>query len=249
MQPLINTTLSTFGMRDLHPLIVPHVHNLHRLSELADLSGWDVEVLHGYFDKHPEIRASYDWLQRCALPQVKGAFVVPYLSPEFCDRVCLEMIDKDFQRNADEEEEYQIDELVLGSEMADLYRTCAYLFDTAMVPVLHVAHCVEPACLTAIQVARYNPAGVAHGNWHMDADSDQTVVVTLNTGAFEGGGTELWIDADTVMHVPPLPKGHALVFLGKTTLHRGLHVPNGDRMLLVHWTELKQQEWADHTVQ
>jgi predicted 2-oxoglutarate/Fe(II)-dependent dioxygenase YbiX len=58
-----------------------------------------------------------------------------------------------------------------------------------------------------------------------------SVVVPLNTGAYEGGGTEFHNHGT----LAPLPSGHALIFPSFTHLHRGLAVTKGERYLLVFW--------------
>lgn len=39
--------------------------------------------------------------------------------------------------------------------------------------------------------------------------------------------------------VPQLPVGHAMLFQGSRTLHKGREVTEGARNLLVFWSELK----------
>lgn len=47
--------------------------------------------------------------------------------------------------------------------------------------------------------------------------------------------------ATTYADVPPLDKGHALLFSGKTVLHRGLNVDAGTRNILVYWCEYRAE--------
>jgi len=250
MQEITNSILRKVQNK-LHPDLLPHITPLTRLGEFGELCGWDYDALELYMQRHPVCRASLNWLLRQRVSEcLPTAYALPYLHPEFCQQLVLEVHDKDFAPNEYEDQAYQIDELVTGNEMPELFSILQAVFDIGMRPVLQCAHMQEPAQINSIQFARYNPQGVSHGNWHHDADSDQTVVVALNTGEFEGGGTELALDMLTCIEVPPVPTGHALIFLGKTTLHRGLYVPQGDRMLLVHWTELKgAYDYSDVSVQ
>ena len=68
------------------------------------------------------------------------------------------------------------------------------------------------------------------GSWHHDHSADITMVVPLNTGEYDGGGTEFWKKDSK-----PLPIGTALFFPSFHNLHRGLPVTSGDRYLLVFW--------------
>lgn len=236
----ITNSLLRDARNKLHPELLLRVRSLAQLGEYGELCGWDYDAIQLYFQKHPHIETAYNWLlQHRVSDAMPTAFAVPYLHPEFCKQLVLEVHDKGFAPNEYEDQAYQIDELVTEHEVPELFSILQAVFDIGMRPVLMCSHMQEPAEVRSIQFAKYNPDGVSHGNWHHDADSDQTVVVALNTGEFTGGGTELALDLNHCIEVPPLPVGHALIFLGKTTLHRGLYVPEGDRMLLVHWTELK----------
>jgi predicted 2-oxoglutarate/Fe(II)-dependent dioxygenase YbiX len=68
--------------------------------------------------------------------------------------------------------------------------------------------------------------------------ADISVVVPLNTGEYEGGGTEF----HGLGKLKPLPTGHALIFPSFTKLHRGLPVQSGDRYLLVFWLYNAQKQ-------
>lgn len=234
MQELTNSTLTCLNPKQLHPALREHIAGIAALAEIGQMMDWDVEAMANYTVKHGHVIAACSWLFNREV--VPGVFDIPYYSEEFCDQLLLELHDKDFARNAMEDSEYQIEELVLGQELPELYETCEALFAVAMQPVLALLFMQGESVLTSIQAAKYNPEEVSHGNWHFDQDSDHTVVVSLNPESFTGGGTELRTGPFTVQYVPPLPKGHALLFMGRTTLHRGLYVEQGDRMLLVHWT-------------
>ena len=91
-----------------------------------------------------------------------------------------------------------------------------------------------------IQIANYNIRDKQQGAWHHDASADISVVVPLNTGEYEGGGTEF--QGRGV--VEPLPTGSALMFPSFTHMHRGLPVQSGDRYLLVFWL-ISRPCWED----
>ena len=247
----ITNNLLRSARNKIHPDLLLRVKALAQLAEFGELAGWDYDALQLYFDKHPACLGAMNWLLQFRVSEcMPTAYAVPYLHPEFCKQLMLEVHDKDFEPNVYEDAAYQIDELVTEHEVPELHQILQAVFDIAMRPVLMCLHMQEPAEIRSIQFAKYNPQGVSHGNWHHDQDSDQTVVVALNTGEFTGGGTELALDMFNCIEVPPLPVGHALIFLGKTTLHRGLYVPEGDRMLLVHWTELKGQiDYSEESIQ
>ena len=82
-----------------------------------------------------------------------------------------------------------------------------------------------------VQLANYNPRGTSETTYHHDEDSAITMVVPLNTGDYEGGGTDFLFRGN----IPPLPRGHGLIFPAFTHLHRGEAVSKGDRYLLVYW--------------
>jgi predicted 2-oxoglutarate/Fe(II)-dependent dioxygenase YbiX len=91
-----------------------------------------------------------------------------------------------------------------------------------------------------IQIANYNIKDKKQGAWHHDSSADISVVVPLNTGDYEGGGTEFHGRGI----VDPLPTGSALMFPSFTHMHRGLPVKSGDRYLLVFWL-VSLPSWVD----
>lgn len=168
---------------------------------------------------------------------------IPYrfYPPEYCAKLVVEAqkFDQDvgYEPNEEEEPEFQINEFVLQHHCSQLAAGLEVLFNRAIVPISTVVHGQAGLLLTSIQMARYEPKGVSHGNWHFDDDSDLSVVVSLAPELFTGGGTDLRTGPVAKVHVPKLQTGHALMFHGKTTLHRGCHVDEGRRDLLVFWSE------------
>lgn len=60
------------------------------------------------------------------------------------------------------------------------------------------------------------------------------------TGHHTGGGTLVHAGPfENSVYVPQLPVGHAMFFNGKAHRHYGCAVTNGERNLLVHWSEIK----------
>jgi predicted 2-oxoglutarate/Fe(II)-dependent dioxygenase YbiX len=101
----------------------------------------------------------------------------------------------------------------------------------ALNPIFFYAFQRDCAEISSIQLANYNVKDKKQGAWHHDESSDMSVVVPLNTGEYEGGGTEF----HGLGKLSPLPTGHALIFPSFTKMHRGLPVVKGDRFLLVFW--------------
>lgn len=146
-----------------------------------------------------------------------------------------------FAPNSLEDKAYQIPEWTTQDQCPQLFRALRELHDAALAPVWMLIQGRTADVYNTIQFAQYNPKGTAHGNWHHDEDSDQTTVVSLNPEQFSGGGTQLRTSAVTYADVSPLDKGHALLFSGKTVLHRGLNVDAGTRNILVYWCEYRAE--------
>lgn len=172
-------------------------------------------------------------------------FRAALLSPAYCDALVKFSRGLHYKVNACEEEEFQIPEVVLGQEEPELYEA---LFQGVvrrhLVAMFFAALGRYPRSVASIQLARYSPANTAGGNWHYDDDSDLTAVIALNNPRdFNGGGTSFYNPIkDEVSYLPPLRKGHVLLFRGRWQLHRGEPVTRGERNLLVIWTKLESAE-------
>lgn len=165
---------------------------------------------------------------------VPDVYTLPLFSKKFCD-VLLDEVKHmeqtiDFSPNPQEDVLRQIPEIVFNEH-------CPELFDSLMTVVESV---VNPIFLNIwnrhvttgnIQIANYNLKDKKQGAWHHDADADISMVVPLNTGEYEGGGTEFFKRGT----IYPLPIGNAMLFPSFTHMHRGLPVQSGDRYLLVFW--------------
>lgn len=222
----------------LHSELRRHLPTLERMARALEESGYETHFI-------PEVRDNFSTLAWLEGYRIKGttAYTIPFLSPEYCDKLVVEArafeSTTGYEPNDEEDPRFQINEFVLQHHCSQLAAGLEVLFTRAIVPVSTVLHSQSDLLLTSIQMARYEPKGVSHGNWHFDDDSDCSVVVSLAPELFTGGGTDLRTGPMSKVHIPPLPKGHALMFHGKTTLHRGCHVDKGERDLLVFWSEYK----------
>ena len=162
-----------------------------------------------------------------------------YKVPLFRRHFCKLMMDEikhmqnefSFEMNKDEDELRQIPEIVLSERCPELYRNMWFIVQTVLNPIffsIWQRHC---GSIASVQIANYNLKDKRQGAWHHDESADLTVVVPLNTGKYEGGGTEFY----NYGIVDPLPSGHALIFPSFIHMHRGLPVDTGDRYLLVFW--------------
>ena len=160
---------------------------------------------------------------------------VPLFRRKFCKMLMkeIEHMQKEvgFEPNSDEDELRQIPEIVLREHAPELYRSMWFVVQTVLNPIFNAVwqrDCKDPA---SIQIANYNLKDKQQGSWHHDDSADISVVVPLNTGKYEGGGTAF----HNYGEIAPLPTGHALFFPSFTHLHKGLPVQSGDRYLLVFW--------------
>jgi hypothetical protein len=165
---------------------------------------------------------------------------VPLFSQEFCILLIDEMHNMTkhfaFEPNQEEDELRQIPEIVLYEKCPQLYHSLMQVVDRVINPILLS---IWNRCVTGgnIQIANYNLRDKKQGAWHHDASSDISIVVPLNTGDYEGSGTEFMRKGI----IEPLPTGNALIFPSLTHMHRGLPVKSGDRYLLVFWLVCKDE--------
>ena len=165
---------------------------------------------------------------------LKDVYTVPFFSEKFCSILLDEMHNLEdfygFIPNPEEDKLRQIPEITFQDNCPEIYNSLFQTIYTIGNPIFlniwnrHVNG-------GAIQIANYNLKDKKQGAWHHDASADISMVVPLNTGEYEGGGTE-FLNRGTV---EPLPTGHALIFPSFTHMHRGLSVKSGNRYLLVFW--------------
>ena len=168
-------------------------------------------------------------------------YTVPLFRRHFCKLLMkeIELMKREikFEGNDDEDDLRQIPEIVLLEHCPELYRNMWFVVHTVLNPIFNALwqrDCKDPA---SIQIANYNIKEKQQGAWHHDHSADISVVVPLNTGSYEGGGTAFHNHGS----LKPIPNGHALIFPSFTNLHKGLPVGTGDRYLLVFWLCDKQR--------
>ena len=115
--------------------------------------------------------------------------------------------------------------------MPEIYENMWFVVRSVLNPIFYSIWQRNCNGISSIQIANYNLKDKKQGAWHHDASADISVVVPLNTGDYEGGGTEF----HNYGSISPLPSGHALIFPSFTNMHRGLPVEFGNRYLLVFW--------------
>ena len=159
----------------------------------------------------------------------------PLLRRQYCKMLVEEIKEMKemglFEVNDEEDQLRQIPEIVLKDKVPELYRTMFFCVRSVLQPIffqLYQRYCAD---IASIQLANYNIRDKQQGAWHHDESADISVVVPLNRGDYDGGGTEF----HGAGKLKPLPTGHALIFPSFTKLHRGLPVARGDRYLLVFW--------------
>lgn len=180
-----------------------------------------------------------EFLNDCVVCHAPGVYSVAYLHPGYCKDIIHEVSKFKHEPNLEEPEEAQIPEVVLQNDHPVFYEVFRSFWHEVGVAYSKVLLNLDPQHLTSIQAALYRPSETPRGHWHVDQDSDVTLVVALNDDLL-GGGTMVhrgpFVDPVTVEQNLT---GWGMLFTGKTTLHYGLPVLSGDRHLLVHWSELK----------
>lgn len=168
----------------------------------------------------------------------EGAYTVPFMSQTMLNKILKYEAKTEYKVNDDEKYSVQIPEIVLGDRNPKLYELCQDLFIDMIIPLAQILYMHEVTAVNSIQLAKYTAdAEIAGGNWHADEDSTVTLVVNL-TKIKAGGGTILKpYGSGKEVIVPPLEPGEGFLFRGKYTQHKGLPVTEGDRKLLVFWTE------------
>jgi predicted 2-oxoglutarate/Fe(II)-dependent dioxygenase YbiX len=164
------------------------------------------------------------------------AFVVPVLSEEACAYLVQKSERYSWEENEQELPRFRIPEVVLREQDPQLEQELKVALFAALAPVTASIWGRLPDSYSSLQLTRYNPRGRDGGAYHIDATSDYTAVIALNDD-FTGGGTTIVDGLLGETTIPPVPKGFALIFDGKKTLHKGLAVTSGDRLLLTVWAQ------------
>ena len=167
-------------------------------------------------------------------------YTVPFFSEKFCSVLLDEKHNLEthfgFNPNPDEDDLRQIPEITFQDNCPQIFQSLMQTIYTIGNPIfLNIWN--RHVDSGGIQIANYNLKDKKQGAWHHDASADISMVVPLNTGDYQGGGTE-FLKRGTV---EPLPTGHALIFPSFTHMHRGLAVESGNRYLLVFWLKCNEE--------
>ena len=189
--------------------------------------------------KYRAMNGTEDLEQLPVKQHIKKIFPDIYRTPLLRRQYCKMLLDEIqemkeiglFEANDEEDVLRQIPEIVLREKVPELYRTMYFIVQNVLQPIFFQLYQRNCADIASIQLANYNIRDKQQGAWHHDESSDISVVVPLNSGDYDGGGTEF----HNAGKLKPLPTGHALIFPSFTKLHRGLPVARGDRYLLVFW--------------
>lgn len=229
-------------LHKLHPELRPYAQAMLDMTAWAADSNPDTDQLAAAIEGRPEWRDAYTWAN-CRLDfytATRGGnvYALPLLDPDYCKQL-IERAEAlgavaGYKPNPIEETPYQIPEIVLRHVDAELHNELAELLQM-LGAWFTLIYQNRPCTIGSIQFAKYEPNGTAHGNWHYDADSSYTAVVSLDPSRFEGGGTDVMTDPLNYVHIDPLPAGYVLVFNGQQIRHRGRAVTAGTRHLLVYW--------------
>lgn len=212
------------------------VRFIHKMSD----NQADPEEVKAWLKTNPvmenEYNAQIHRMRQSAIYAMGGPiYQVPVASKEYCNRLITKIAKYDFSVNPAEEPQFQIDEAMLPAVDPEAYA----MFYKEVAPVLNAYCLMMNSCnikdVETVQVAKYKPDRIKETAWHHDEVSDFTAVISLNPSEYEGGGTAMRMTPSEFIEVPPLPKGHALIFNGRSVQHRGLEVIRGERLLLVCW--------------
>lgn len=166
---------------------------------------------------------------------IPRVYTTPFLSAEFCKELLEESI-----RLSTKEDTFEVNPTEVGSvqvpefnfkKVPGVYNLIIRAVKENLVPIFNHLWGRAKYYEATIQIANYSPKEISEISYHFDSAGDVSVVVPLNTGEYEGGGTE-FLNRGIV---EPLPNGTALFFDSFTNKHRGLAVTKGQRYLLVMW--------------
>jgi len=203
---------------------------------------------------HPELYTYFsnpeEWERRFIRPEILGGdhelyieeeltniYTIPFFTEECCDLI----IDEAESCNCwtvDRHESYPTTDMTmitLGLQSTYEHLLKKYVWPLAM----KMYHLEEPEWLDLYSenfIARYHPYAQYHLGLHHDM-SQITVVVTLNTEDFTGGGTYFSNQKKQLKG----EKGHISIHPGQIThRHGGLPVLTGQRYIIVSFCQLKR---------
>jgi len=163
-----------------------------------------------------------------------SAWIVPVLSPEAADFLLEETQFLDWFPNEEEEQAYQIPEIILSEQAPYLDQLVKDALWRGLAPWIAAIYGRLPARYASVQMTQYHEDATHEGHFHIDQDSDYSAVIALNND-FTGGGTTIVDGLFGEFSIPPLPPGYALLFDGRRVFHKGNSVTSGTRHLLTVW--------------
>ena len=212
----------------LHPELVTWLPKLQDVIDQVSLQGLD------RVNDIWQQEGMYDFPMATWAP---GVYSFPFLNEDSCTYFAnlAYYASEDFKVNEVEGQPYQIPELVLLDKAPEAHWFARQLWLEALKPMCVLGWGKSPDHCTAIQIAKYTPDNTAGGNWHHDESSEFTILVNIAPHLYTGGGTAIkaWGPVAGPIVVDPLPLGHALMFNGRMSFHKGEKVETGERNLLV----------------
>lgn len=216
----------------LHPELEKNIEGIAALVDSFNNIDFDIPDLEDLSINQLEAMDWFYGLPRYCKDQV---IVAPLINPLLCDKLIQYINGKQFIPNEEEEDKYKIPEFILAEKDPELFNTLIEFAKISLFLLYNLHWGKYPSRIDSIQLAQYKPDGIKKTSWHHDADSNMTGVVNLAPELYKGGGTDVRTTLLTYEHIPPIPKGHVLIFNGNMILHRGSEVESGIRNLLVFW--------------
>lgn len=247
---------STIAANVVHSMDAALQNSLHRptgshlapglwagLTVLDDMCEWMVEnerpITNGELSRNPHWSS---FLRENVKQMGNGVYAVRYLSEDYCAALLRHLRLFTYEVNPLEPVDAQIPEVTLSDNDNKAYEVLRSLWHCYMRKMVGVLFHIESGPCQSIQAAKYTPENTPHGCWHLDDDSEITLVVALSND-HKGGGTEVYNGPFSfTTTVPQLPVGWGMLFNGRSRLHMGLPVTEGTRNLLVHWYNQSKDE-------
>lgn len=165
-----------------------------------------------------------------------NAYAVPVLSLAMCREIIDWSEGQPWSENDAENADYRMEEIVIQHIDDGFDERVKTILTYGLAPYFAAIFGKLPDEWNSVQLTRYD-ASRSGGNYHTDATSKYTAVISLNQGEFEGGGTRMVSGVFGSIVVPPLPTGWALIFRGREIFHKGEAITSGTRKLLTVWTD------------
>lgn len=209
----------------LHPIL------LSKLKHVQQLAMEYEDCVNNNLMPEDFISRRYEALEGLVVKEFDGVYRLPYLSLPACELLLGQSSQWDYSPNEDEDEPYQMNEVVLKNELPKVYDALKALYEDALVPVwMLITGCMATE-VTSIQMAKYLPDSMPSTGWHFDEDSECTSVVELTPDP-ESTGASLNVFPDINLGIAQ--QGWVTLFNGRTVLHSTVPVVK-ERKILVHW--------------